>query len=126
MHHRKLSRRNIIGAAGVLAGASALGVAAAAAPSIRAVTTVADADALALSLFRQWIAATYEYDRQGLTAPDLDDLPAGDLMTEIEDQILDISGGAVSLALKTHFKVRQDHAGWSPEMRHLCSREACE
>src|SRR4051794_29455306 len=47
-------------------------------------------------------------------------------MTEIEDQILDISGGAVSLALKTHFKVRQDHAGWSPEARHLCIREAFE
>src|SRR5215212_1920823 len=123
---RKLSRRNIIGAAGVLAGASALGVATGAAPAMRAVTTVADADTPALSLFRQWIAATYEYDRQGLATPDLDDLPAGDLMTEIEDQILDISGGAVSLALKTHFKVRQDHAGWSPEMRHLCIREAFE
>ena len=39
-----------------------------------------------MSRYRQWIAATYEYDRQGLTAPDLDDLPAGDLMTEIEER----------------------------------------
>lgn len=122
----KLSRRNIIGAAGVLAGAYAVSIAAAAAPVTRAVTTVADADGLALSLFRQWIAAANEYDRQLAARPHEQTYPASDLMTEIEDRILDISGGAVSLALKTHFKVRQDHAGWSPETRHLCIREAFE
>src|SRR5580700_11441323 len=119
---RKLSRRNILGAAGALAGGSALaGVATAAAPVI-GVVTASDGDALALSLFRQWIAATHEYDRQYAATPDDADCPAGDLMTEIEDRILEISGGAVALALKTYFRVRQDHASWVPEARFCAFR----
>jgi hypothetical protein len=120
---RKLSRRNILGAAGALAGGSALaGAATAAAPVIGAVTA-SDGDTLALSLFRQWIAATHEYDRQYAATPDDADCPAGDLMTEIEDRILEISGGAVALALKTFFSVRQDHACWCNEAGLLCIRE---
>src|SRR5580693_6528055 len=112
---RKLSRRNILGAAGALAGGSALaGAATAAAPVIGAVTA-GDGDALALSLFRQWIAAANEYDRQAMDP----DSEAGDLMTEIEDRILEVSCGAVSLALKSHFVVRQDHAAWVGETRLL-------
>jgi hypothetical protein len=120
---RKLSRRNILGAAGALAGGSALaGAATAAAPVIGAVTA-GDGDMLALSLFRQWIAAANEYDRQFAAEKDLARVPAGDLMTEIEDRILEISCGAVSLALKTHFVVRQDHAAWVGETRLLRIRE---
>jgi len=78
---------------------------------------------LALSLFRQWIAAANEYDRQFAAEKDLARVPAGDLMTEIEDRILEISCGAVSLALKTHFVVRQDHAAWVGETRLLRIRE---
>ena len=116
---RKLSRRNILGAAGALAGGSALaGAATAAAPVIGAVTA-SDGDTLALSLFRQWIAATHEYDRQYAATPDDADCPAGDLMTEIDDRILEISGGAVALALKTHFAVRQNHGAWTGEVRPL-------
>jgi hypothetical protein len=122
----RFSRRNILGAAGALAGGSALaGVATAAAPVI-GVVTASDGDALALSLFRQWIAATHEYDRQYAATPDDADCPAGDLMTEIEDRILEISGGAVSLALKTHFAVRQNHAAWTDETRLLRIREYFE
>jgi len=123
---RKLSRRNILGAAGALAGGSALaGAATAAAPVIGAVTA-SDGDTLALSLFRQWIAAANEYDRQFAAEKDLARVPAGDLMTEIEDRILEISCGAVSLALKTHFVVRQDHAAWVGETRLLRIREYFE
>src|SRR5580692_9992837 len=118
----RLSRRNILGAAGALAGGSALAGAAITAAPVLAAVTASDGDALALSLFRQWIAATHEYDRQGAADPD-SDLPAGDLMTEIEDRILEISGGAVSLALKTYFAVRQDHAAWVSETRLLRIRE---
>jgi hypothetical protein len=115
----RLSRRNILGAAGAFAGGSALaGVATAAAPVI-GVVTPGDGDALALSLFRQWIAAANEYDRQAMDP----DSEAGDLLTEIEDRILEISCGAVSLALKTHFAVRQDHAAWVGETRLLRIRE---
>ena len=85
--------------------------------------TASDGDTLALSLFRQWIAATHEYDRQSAADPD-SDLPAGDLMTEIEDRILEISGGGVALALKTYFRIRQDHASWTPEARLLRIPEA--
>jgi len=120
---RKLSRRNILGAASALAGGSALAGAATAAAPVIGTVIASDGDTLALSLFRQWIAATREYDRQSATDPD-SDLPAGDLMTEIEDRILEISGGAVSLALKTHFAVRQDHARWVPEARLLRIPEA--
>jgi hypothetical protein len=120
---RKLSRRNILGAAGALAGGSALaGVATGAAPVIGAVTA-SDGDKLALSLFRQWIAATREYDRQHAAGMDPNNLPAGDLMTEIEDRIFEVSGAAVALALKTFFSVRQDHACWSDEAGLLCIRE---
>ena len=120
---RKLSRRNILGAASALAGGSALAGAATAAAPVIGTVIASDGDTLALSLFRQWIAATHEYDRQSAADPD-SDLPAGDLMTEIEDRILEISGGAVSLALKTHFAVRQDHARWVPEARLLRIPEA--
>jgi hypothetical protein len=114
------ARRNLfkVGAASaVLAGASI------AAPAFAAMAT-SGGDALALSLFRQWIAAANEYDRQYAAAPDDADCPAGDLMTEIEDRILEISGGAVALALKTYFRVRQDHASWVPEARLLRIPEA--
>jgi hypothetical protein len=120
---RKLSRRNILGAAGALAGGSALAGAATAAAPVLAAVTASDGDALALSLFRQWIAATHEYDRQYAATPDDADCPAGDLMTEIEDRILEISGGAVALALKTHFAVRQNHGAWTGEVRLLRIRE---
>jgi hypothetical protein len=119
---RKLSRRNIIGAARAFAGGSALAGVASAAPIIGVVATN-DGDKLALSLFRQWIEATREYDRQRAVAPDLDDRPAGDLMVEIEDRILEISGGGVSLAVKTHFAVRQGHAGWCHETALLRIKE---
>jgi|HubBroStandDraft_6_1064221.scaffolds.fasta_scaffold880978_1 hypothetical protein len=112
------ARRNLfkVGAASaVLAGASI------AAPAFAAMAT-SGGDALALSLFRQWIAAANEYDRQYAAAPDDADCPAGDLMTEIEDRILEISGGAVALALKTYFRVRQDHASWVPEARFCAFR----
>ena len=116
---RKLSRRNILGAAGAFAGGCAVaGAATAAAPAIAA-GTAGDDDTLALSLFRQWIAAANEYDRQDQDP----DSEAGDLLTEIEDRILEISCGAVSLALKTHFAVRQDHASWASETRLLRIRE---
>ena len=120
---RKLSRRNILGAASAFAGGCAVaGATTAAAPVIGAVTA-SDGDTLALSLFRQWIAAANEYDRQFAAEKDLARVPAGDLMTEIEDRILEISCGAVSLALKTHFAVRQDHAAWCGETRLLRIRE---
>jgi hypothetical protein len=88
--------------------------------------TAGDGDMLALSLFRQWIAAANEYDRQFAAEKDLARVPAGDLMTEIEDRILEISCGAVSLALKTHFAVRQNHAAWTDETRLLRIREYFE
>jgi hypothetical protein len=83
-----------------------------------------DGDTLALSLFRQWTAATREYDRPTAGEKDLDDNPAEDLLTEIEDRILEISGGAVSLALKTYFNVRQDQGAWTGGRALLRIREA--
>jgi hypothetical protein len=118
---RKLSRRNVLGAAGVLAG-SALATVATAAPLIGA-ATASDGDKLALSLFREWIAAAHEYDRLA-AAKDLEHNPAGDLLTEIEDRIFEISGGAVALAIKAHFWVRNDHGAWTGETALLRIEEA--
>jgi hypothetical protein len=117
---RKLSRRNILGAAGALAGGSALaGVATGAAPVIGAVTA-SDGDTLALSLFRQWIAAAREYDRQSAAG----NIPAGDLLTKIEDRIFEVSGAAVALAIKAHFWVRNEHGAWTGETALLRIEEA--
>ena len=120
---RKLSRRNILGAAGALAGGSALAGAATAAAPVIAAVALSDGDTLALSLFRQWIAATHEYDRQEAADSDSDN-PAGDLLTEIEDRIFKVSGGAVALAIKAHFWIRNDHAAWAGETAQLRIPEA--
>ena len=121
---RKLSRRNILGAASAFAGGSAFaGAATAATPAISAMTA-SGGDTLALSLFRQWIAAADEYDQQFAACRSQADYPAGDLMTELEDRILETSGGPVSLAIKTLFRIRQDHAAWTGETRLLRIEEA--
>jgi hypothetical protein len=78
-----------------------------------------DADRDVLRLFRQWIAAASEYDRELATPAEDDEHPAGELMGVLEEAILNIAGGPVALAIKTLIAVRIDHAAWTPETAML-------
>src|SRR5262245_34298527 len=69
-------------------------------PSMTMTQTSTQADDLALTLFRQWIDAARASDQQGEIDDDDDD-PAFDLMVSIENQIAQVRGGTVSLAIKT-------------------------
>jgi hypothetical protein len=80
------------------------------------------ADDQALTLFRQWIDAARAFD---LLDEDDDDADrAHELLGEIEDQIMEMRGGAaVSLAIKTFFAARQDYACWAPDTPTLVIQE---
>jgi hypothetical protein len=104
-----------------LAGAAVASRTAVAAPAIGAIS---DGDAMALSLFRQWIAAANEYDRQAAADPDTEGHPASAVMENLEDRIIETSGGAVALAIKTYFKAPTEHGCWTPATADLRIEEA--
>jgi hypothetical protein len=79
-----------------------------------------DADAEILSLFRQWIAACHDYDREEREGGERDDgvSAALDRRDRIEDEIVGVAaGGAAALAIKAFLILRGEYfENWSPEL----------
>ena len=67
-----------------------------------------------LELFRQWLDASREADRL-LDADETEYNAAVGLMATLEEQIIATPGGAVALAIKTYFLLKNEHSNWAPQ-----------
>jgi hypothetical protein len=114
----RLTRRNLLGAAGAFAGGSAL----ASGRSMSASDPFAlggrqdDNDAEILALFRKWLDTCRQLDGvdDDVSDDDSEWNALCDRQWHIEDSIFECRGGAAGLSVKTFLHLYREFANWTP------------